>query len=102
MIEIAIGTTPTITYSFNIVNPSDIVVAYMTIKVAGEIIIQKDLNEAIVEETTISWTLSQDDTLEIGKRHAKIMLNWVTSDGTRGVSEEKAICGVDNHIPEVI
>lgn len=102
MIKIVIGTTPTIIYNFSIVDPADITDAIMSIKVGGQIIIEKTLEDATVGENTLSWTLTQAETLSIGTRFGTIMVNWLTDDGTRGASIEANICGISNHISEVM
>ena len=81
MNRIIIGTTPTITYTFKVVPVSSIVKAVLTVKERGENIIEKDLSDATVGEDTLSWTLTQEETLAIGARGASIMLNWLTADG---------------------
>lgn len=100
--EIIIGTTPTITYKFKLVPPSDINTAILTIVCGGSILIEKTLEEASVGEDTLSWTLSQEETLSLGTRSAKMMLNWKTESGLRGASRETSIKGVTNHKKEVI
>ena len=102
MTKIIIGTTPTITYKFKIVNVSEITVAILTIKERGVNIIELNLSDATVGEDSLSWTLTQEETLLIGARTATMMLNWKTEDGTRGASEQVFVTGGDNHIREVI
>lgn len=102
MTNIIIGTTPTITYKFKIVSPSDFSIALLTIKCNGQLILEKNLADASVGEDTLSWTLTQEETLLIGTRSCKMMLNWVTADGIRGASEETVIMGTNNHKREVI
>ena len=102
MAKIIIGTTPTITYTFKVVPVSSIVKAVLTVKERGTNIIEKDLSDAIVGEDTLSWTLTQEETLQLGAKTATMMLNWKTEDGTRGASEEVIIQGSPNHIREVI
>lgn len=102
MITIIIGTTPTIIYTFSVVDVADIVTARLTIKQAGTIIIEKDLDDAVIGENSLSWTLTQTETLRIGTRTARMMCNCLTSDGTRTASEETTICGATNHIAEVM
>ena len=102
MTKIIIGTTPTITYKFKVVDVSEITVAILTIKERGATLIEKDLSDATVGEDTLSWTLTQEETLAIGVKSASIMLNWLTADGVRGASKEEIINGVNNHIREVI
>lgn len=102
MISIIKGTTPTIKYTFEVINPSDIVTAVLTIKSCGIITITKTLEDATVGETDISWTLTQEETLSITTGQARIMLNWVTNSSTRGASEETAINIVQNQVQEVL
>ena len=101
MASIIRGTTPTLIYKFKIVDVSEITKAYLTIK-QGSILIEKSLNDAVSGTDTLSWTLTQEETLSIGTRQASIMLNWVTSDGTRGASGKSVLYIEDNHIEEVI
>lgn len=102
MTQIVIGTTPTITYKFKIVSPSDFRACILTIKCNGQILIEKTLSDAEIGTDSVSWTLSQAETLSLGTRVAKMMCNWVTADGTRGASAETVIMGVTNHKREVI
>ena len=102
MTKIIIGTTPTITYKFKVVNVSEITVAILTIKERGVNIIELNLSDATVGEDSLSWTLTQEETLQMGVKTCTMMLNWKTEDGTRGASEEVFIQGAPNHIREVI
>ncbi|MDT3388862.1 MAG: hypothetical protein LIR46_14065 [Bacteroidota bacterium] len=102
MTQIIIGTTPTITYKFKIVYPSDFRTCILTIKCAGQVILEKTLADAEIGTDSVSWTLSQSETLNIGTRSCKMMLNWVTYSGKRGASTETVIIGINNHKREVI
>ena len=102
MLNIIIGTTPTITYTFRTVSVSDLTKAILTIKCAGQVILEKTLADAVIGENSLSWTLTQQETLALSTRTAKMMLNWLTNSGTRGASAETAIVGVTNHKREVI
>lgn len=102
MTKIIIGTTPTITYKFKVVDVSEITVAILTIKERGTTLIEKNLADANVGEDSLSWTLSQEETLSIGAKSASMMLNWKLADGTRGASDVVLVTGGDNHIREVI
>lgn len=86
MLNIIIGTTPTITYNFKVVSPADLTKAILTIKCAGQIILEKTLADAVVGENSLSRTLTQQETLNIGIRSGKMMLNWLTHSGKRGAS----------------
>ena len=102
MTQIIIGTTPTITYTFHTVSVSDLTKAILTLKIAGQVILEKTLVDATIGENSLSWTLTQQETLDIGTRSGKMMLNWLTHSGKRGASEETTIAGIQNHVREVI
>lgn len=102
MTKIIIGTTPTITYRFKVVDVTDITVAIITIKERGVNIVELNLSDATIGEDSLSWTLTQEETLQLAGKTATMMLNWKTEDGTRGASEEVFIQGAPNHIREVI
>ena len=97
------GTTPTITYKFSSIDIAELAKAIMTIKMNGVIKITKELETADVdaEQKTLSWTLTQAETLSV-KSRATIMLNWLLQDGTRGATVERNIVFESNHINEVI
>ena len=103
MAEIIKGTTPTITYTFASVAVTDIDVAILTIKRNGAIKVEKQLDTATVdaEKKTISWTLSQAETLSVAGT-AELMLNWLTNDGTRGATHATSVRFLPNHKEEVI
>ena len=102
MTAIVVGTTPTIVYNFKSVAPSDITTAVLTIKKAGSIVLTKDLTDAEVAESSISWTLTQSETLAIGIGDAEMMLNWVTNQGVRGIGKKEMVTFIRNHITEVM
>lgn len=103
MADIIRGTTPTIIYNFATVDVSEIAVAYLTFKANGFVVIQKDLSAAEVGETSLTWDLSQAETLSFGaNQHARMMINYRLADGTRGASAETEVVFRDNHITEVI
>lgn len=78
---IARGTTPTIKYTFTIVNASDITDAYLTIK-QGTITIERGFDTATIGEDSIEWTLTQEETLKLSiKTDALIQCRYKTSDG---------------------
>lgn len=102
MATIIRGTTPTLKYTFTSVQVSEISVAYLTIKQADEIIVRKALDAAVVGDGSISWTLTQTETLAVVPGQAEAMINWRTSDGTRGASFKTIVAINRNHIEEVI
>lgn len=103
MYKIVIGTTPSIKFVFKKVDPSDFSKAILTFKnCTGQKILQKELDTAEIGRDYIQWTLSQSETLDFGKETITVMLNWLTTYGVRGTSDEVTLIGVTNHIKEVI
>lgn len=96
------GTTPTIRYTFKVVDPSDISVAYLTIKVGNSAVIERDLTTATVEANALSWILTQVETLGIQGRKITTQINWRTTSGIRGASKETVIDVLPNSKAEVI
>lgn len=95
------GTTPTIKYTFKTVDPSTITAAYLTIT-NGATKLEKELDTATVDaqNKTISWKLSQTETLSLGDKVTS-MLNWKLPDGTRGASH-KANLFIECNLKEVV
>ena len=90
--EIIRGTTPTILYTFNDIDPGDITYAYLLIKQKSAVI-EKYLGDASVTPDSlqtrgnISFTLTQQDTLNLTvNQRAVVSLDWKLSNGTRGRS----------------
>lgn len=98
MASIIKGTTPTLKYTFNTVDVSSITTAYLTIKVDNDSThdIEKDLTSATVEAKSISWTLTQSETLSF-KDSISVMINWKLADGTRGASKKTIFIIDANH-----
>lgn len=82
------GTTPTITFTFSEILTSDLNKAILTISQLDRIIIERDLTTAVIEENTVSWKLSQEETLllSVSKGATEIICDWLLNDGTRGRS----------------
>ena len=102
MANIIRATTPTIKYTFHHVDVSDITKAYMTIVMGSEVVLEKDLAQATVEEDALSWTLTQQETLDMSGCRVSVMLNWKLSDGTRGASARTTLFMESNDKNEVI
>ena len=103
MNTIVVGTTPTISYRFKTVTPSDFVSAELSIANEDEeVLITKLLSDASVKETSVEWKLSQSETLNLGVGTRNIMLNWLTADGTRGVGKELQVYMASNQKKEVM
>ena len=100
--EIIRGTTPTIIYTFDTVNVSDITSACLTIEQSGKIVVEKSLNDATVGEKTLLWTLTQTETLDFAKGNAQAMCNWLLANGTRGASKQMSITFEKNQKNEVM
>lgn len=96
------ATTPTITYKFKVVDVEDITTAFLTIKQNGTTIIEKDLDDAVVGEDTLSWTFTQAETLQMAQGKISCMINWLTEDGTRGASNKSVLIIDSNYKDEVI
>ena len=96
------GTTPTIKFTFDQINTSDIVTAYLVIKQRGKSVIERDLPTATIETEFISWKLEQAETLKLSKSDAEIICDWKLNDGTRGRSNAVTENVVDSGKLEVI
>ena len=100
MSEIVKWTTPSITYTFSVVRVSEITEAKLTITHrTGQII--KTLSDAEVGQSTLTWTLTQEETGAL-HNYVSIMLNYLLQDGTRGASEKSRVLIVGNDYNEVI
>lgn len=102
MAQIIRGTTPTIEFTFKVVDVSNISSAVLTIKQNGQIVVEKDKSSAAIGESSISWTLSQEESLSFGRGEIWVMLNWLTADGARGASDDNSVDILQNHVNEVI
>jgi len=102
MATIIRGTTPTITFTFSDFDTSEIDEAVFVIKQGGNIILQRDLTEAYIDETTLSWNLSQEDSFLLNSAlGGVIMCDWLLVNGIRGRSEVYTFC-VDNPAVEEV
>lgn len=105
-IRIVRWTTPTIKYTFKSQVPvSTISKAYLTAKVRGVVMFQKDITSATVNSTTntISWMLAQSDTGALPyKQQGELFLDWYLSSGTRGAGEQAEFITADSGKNEVI
>lgn len=79
------GTTPTIKYTFSTVDTNDISIAWLTIKQLSKTVIERDLSSAIVEEGSLSWLLTQEESLTLQtKIPATVYLDYLLVNGLRG------------------
>lgn len=96
------GTTPTIVFTFNEVQVSDITTAYLVVKQNDVPIIKKSIETATVGED-IRWTLTQVETLALKRKiNANIYCDWKLRDGTRGRSKKQEEAVEDSGVNEVI
>lgn len=89
MNSITRGTTPTIEFTFRKVSARRISKAYFTfIQLNANLKIEKDLSSAMVSDDSISWRLTQEETLSLKAAYrASVQCRWVLSDGTVGSSD---------------
>lgn len=98
MVTIALGTTPTILLNLNTVSPEDFVIADLTIKKGHDIVLTRHIDTASISGKRIGWKLTQKETLAFSVSSSyKVMGNWVTADGTRGITKEDTLQVIDNH-----
>ena len=77
------GTTPVIEFTFKHVNVSDIVVIYLTISQSGDDLVERDLSTAIIGEKSVSWKLSQAETIQLVRTNkVDIQIRYRTTDGS--------------------
>lgn len=86
------GTTPTIRYTFSLIDVNDIVVAYLTME-QGDLIISKELSTATKGDNYLEWSLTQNETLSLSEeKNVSVQLRYKTADGnayaTRIVTEK--------------
>ena len=74
MNSIVRGTTPTIRFTYENVQVSDFVTAYLTIAQRDKTIIEKDISDSYVnsEKNYIEWKLSQEETLLLESSDSKV------------------------------
>ena len=101
MAKIIRGTTPTITYNFNTIRVANITSAYLTIKQSGRTVLEKTLSDAIIGDKSLSWTLTQAETLAFTEKDVSIMVNWLLNEGTRGATKKTSI-GIEPNYKEVV
>ena len=76
------GTTPTIRFDLSVINPSEIVVAFLTISQFDQKLVEKDFTDAATGQKYIEWNLSQEDTLKLGQTgEVEVQARYRTSDG---------------------
>lgn len=101
MASIIRGTTPTIRYTFNEIDVADLTAAALTVT-QGAAKLEKDITTAVIDEDSLSWTLTQAETLAFTPTVARIRCNWLLQDGTRGASVVTVANIEDNDKNEVM
>ena len=97
------GTTPTVKFTFKTIQVGNIRTAYLVIKRGGSAVFKKTDGNADAEENSLSFTLSQEETLSLPYGdNMTIGLDWLTVDGTRGRSNIEKLRTGDSGIEEVI
>lgn len=96
MIGIMQSTTPTVRFTFKIVNVPEIVEAYLTIKQDGKMICEKDLNEATIEEKALAWVLTQEETLKVNpNRSVDVQCKYKLEQGQVYASKKYEVFGYE-------
>ncbi len=94
-------TTPTIKYRFTVADPSTFTKAYLTIRQGSTVLIERDLSTATIDDMTVSWTLTQEETHQFDNT-VTVQINWLTDGGVRGASEKTRLTISENSKDEVI
>ena len=103
MDEIVRGTTPTIKYTFATIDTSNLTAAVLKIKSNDTDLITKEKTAATVGTGYIQWTLSQSETLSLTDgSYVSVCLDWLLSDGTRGIGKTITIKVSSSAVNEVI
>lgn len=93
---IVVGTTPTIYITdFNVIKPLEIERASLIISRYGKVLLEKTLDDAEVTGEQISWDLTQEETIAIGKGDVVVSCNFIIGD-KRYATPESAISFVRN------
>ena len=95
------GTTPTIVYNFKTVKTTDLSEAIITLVKDGATVLEKDMTSATTDQTALSWTLTQEETLQLSGA-VSVMLNWLTVEGVRGASHKTSLVVDSNYHAEVM
>ena len=95
------GTTPTFVLTFTDVDLTEAVVHFVTIKqVTREVtLFDEDLD---VTATTITFSLTQNQTLAFEEGKAEMQADWVYADDTRGHSDIKPVTIDKNLYPREV
>lgn len=85
--ELVKGTTPTITITCPTIDVSLIDVAYLIIKDGENVIVEKPISDATIDDNSLLWKMTQREALKLNVgRTVRIFCDWRLVDGTRGRS----------------
>lgn len=97
------GTTPTIKITFKTIDPTTITDAYLVLKQECVEKVKSDISNATVSSDFISWTLDQNETLQLAPfKNVDIFCDWKTDTGLRGRSKFYSCIVEDTGVDEVI
>lgn len=100
--EIARWTTPTITYKPSQVEMADITDIKMTIRQNGQVVLEKGMEAAQIDENGFAWLLSQEETgLLTQTLLLTVQVDYKTEGGLRYTTVPKTFNVVGSAINEV-
>lgn len=101
--EIIRWTTPSITFTPSAVAAADIAEIVLVISQGSVVVIQKDINDALIDEGAFWWNLSQQETGSLNNRlQAMVKIDYVTNGGKRYTVRGILATVGDSAINEVI
>ena len=93
------GTTPTLQFNLPF-SVSNIAVLYITAKQYDVIVLEKDLSDCIVHDTSVTVKLAQEETLKLQpNRRITLQIRCRTHDGT-AMASQKFECDVKDILKE--
>lgn len=101
--EIVRWTTPSITYKPSAVTASDIDKIFLVISQNGGAVITKAKDDALINEGTFMWTLTQAETGMLNnKLQIAMKIDYLTNAGKRYAVRPKVFIVSDSAVNEVI
>lgn len=95
-------TTPTLKFTFSEINVADISTAFLILKQNDRTVLERGMDSATIAESSLSWTLTQEETGSLCKTETTIVCDWKLNDGTRGRSRVKTEKVINSGKNEVI
>lgn len=96
------GTTPTVTFSFSDTDPTLAVEIIATLARQGRTLMEKTGSDLTVTETSVSFKLTQEESLSMQQGKVAVQLNMLFPDGNRGATKIKYIDWEKNLHEEVM